>query len=147
MDEKNNFKILGIDHIGIATTSLDAGSEFWKLIGLVSNHPDELVEDQGVKIRFFEFDNLEANHIPDPRIELLEPTSDDTPIGKFISKRGEGIQQICLEVDGLASLLEHLKSKGIILIDDVPRKGANGALIAFVHPKSTGGVLVELSEH
>ena len=113
----------------------------------MSNHSDELVEEQGVKIRFFEFNNLEAKKIPTARIELLEPTSDDTPIGNFILKRGEGIQQICLEVDGLVSLLEHLKSKGIVLIDDVPRKGTNGALIAFVHPKSTGGVLVELSEH
>ncbi len=147
MDEKNNFNILGIDHIGIATNSLDLGSEFWKIIGLVSNHTDEIVEEQGVKIRFFEFNNTEAKKISATRIELLEPTGEDTPIGKFISKRGEGIQQICLEVDGLESLLEHLKSKGIVLIDDVPRKGANGALIAFVHPKSTGGVLVELSEH
>ncbi len=106
------------------------------------NSEDELVQDQGVKIRFFEFDK----HISQTKIELLEPTSENTPIGKFIAKRGTGIQQVCLEVKGLGKLLEHLKANHVELIDELPRKGAHNCMIAFVHPKSTGGVLVELSE-
>ena len=142
MTDKEGFSIHGIDHIGIATLDLDSSSNFWEILGMNSNHEDELVESQGVRIRFFEF----QKHKSDTRIELLEPTSENTPIGKFIAKRGIGIQQICLEVKGLTQLLEHLKSNNIQLIDEVPIEGANGCMIAFVHPKSTGGVLVELSE-
>ena len=142
MTGEREFTILGIDHIGIATIDLDSGSKFWEIMGMTSSHDDELVQEQGVKIRFFEFEENRAK----PRIELLEPTSENTPIGRFISKRGIGIQQVCLEVRGLEKLLEHLKLNGIQLIDDSPKQGANGCMIAFVHPKSAGGVLVELSE-
>jgi methylmalonyl-CoA/ethylmalonyl-CoA epimerase len=142
MSDEGGFSILGIDHIGIATTDLDKASTFWSIIGMNQNPVDELVQDQGVKIRFFEFDK----HISQTRVELLEPTAEDTPIGKFISNRGVGIQQVCLEVKGLGKLLEHLKHNQIELIDEIPRKGAHDCIIAFVHPKSTGGVLVELSE-
>ena len=79
-------------------------------------------------------------------LEILEPTSDDTPIGRFLAKRGPGIQQICLRVPDLVAMLEHLKANGIHLIDESPRRGTQGASIAFVHPKSTGGVLVELTQ-
>ena len=142
MSAKNSYKIKGIDHIGIATKNLNDASKFWQIIGLDSKHDDEVIENQGVKIRFFEFEN----HTSQTRIELLEPTAENTPIGKFITNRGIGIQQICLEVEGLDELLTHLKSNGIALIDEIPKLGANNCRIAFVHPKSTGGVLVELSE-
>lgn len=135
-----------IDHIGIATNSLDEGSKFWKLIGLSNNLPDELVADQGVITRFFETSKDNSDTQSPPMIELLEPTSHDTPIGKFIEKRGIGIQQLCLRVENIEKVINHLIDNGIKMIDVEPRLGSHGALIAFVHPKSTGGVLVELAQ-
>lgn len=135
-----------IDHIGIATNSLDEGSKFWKLIGLSNNLPDELVADQGVTTRFFETSKDNSDTQSPPMIELLEPTSNDTPIGKFIEKRGIGIQQLCLRVENIEKVISHLIDNGIRMIDAEPRLGSHGALIAFVHPKSTGGVLVELAQ-
>ncbi len=132
-----------IDHIGIATNSLDEGSKFWKLLGLQSNGNDEFIEDQGVITRFFPLSNSVSNG---PNIELLEPSGPDTPIGKFLDKRGVGIQQLCLSVDNLEELISHLIENGIKMIDKVPRKGAHNSIIAFVHPKSTGGVLIELKQ-
>tara|TARA_B100000459_G_scaffold52045_1_gene27656 strand:+ start:2908 stop:3327 length:420 start_codon:yes stop_codon:yes gene_type:complete len=132
-----------IDHIGIATNSLDEGSKFWKLLGLQSQGDDEFVEDQGVITRFFP---LSKSITSGPNIELLEPSGPDTPIGKFLEKRGVGIQQLCLSVDNLEELISHLVENGITMIDEVPRKGAHNSIIAFVHPKSTGGVLVELKQ-
>ena len=132
-----------IDHIGIATNSLDEGSKFWKLLGLQSQGDDEFVEDQGVITRFFP---LSKSITSGPNIELLEPSGPDTPIGKFLEKRGAGIQQLCLSVDDLEELISHLVRNGITMIDEVPRKGAHNSIIAFVHPKSTGGVLVELKQ-
>ena len=79
-------------------------------------------------------------------MELLEPTGPDTPIGRFLEKRGPGVQQVCFRVGDLIGLLQHLKANGIRLIDEVPRTGAGGMQIAFVHPSSTGGVLVELAQ-
>ena len=135
-----------IDHIGIATNSLDEGSKFWNLIGLSNNLPDELVADQGVTTRFFETSKDNSATQPPPMIELLEPTGIDTPIGKFIEKRGIGIQQLCLRVENIEKVISHLIDNGIRMIDAEPRLGSHGALIAFVHPKSTGGVLVELAQ-
>ncbi len=135
-----------IDHIGIATNSLDEGSKFWRLMGLSNNLPDELVEDQGVTTRFFETSKIEAHSESSPMIELLEPTGEDTPIGKFIQKRGIGIQQLCFRVENIEKMISHLIDNGIKMIDVEPRLGSHGALIAFVHPKSTGGVLVELAQ-
>lgn len=135
-----------IDHIGIATNSLDEGSKFWKLIGLSNNLPDELVADQGVTTRFFETSKDNSDTQSPPMIELLEPTSNDTPIGKFIEKRGIGIQQLCLRVENIEKVINHLIDNGIRMIDTEPRLGSHGTLIAFVHPKSTGGVLVELAQ-
>ena len=132
-----------IDHIGIATNSLDEGSKFWKLLGLKSQGDDEFVEDQGVITRFFP---LSKSITSGPNIELLEPSGPDTPIGKFLEKRGVGIQQLCLSVDNLVELVSHLIENGITMIDEVPRKGAHNSIIAFVHPKSSGGVLVELKQ-
>ena len=135
-----------IDHIGIATNSLDEGSKFWNLIGLSNNLPDELVADQGVTTRFFETSKDNSDTQSPPMIELLEPTGKDTPIGKFIEKRGIGIQQLCLRVENIEIVISHLIKNGIRMIDAEPRLGSHGALIAFVHPKSTGGVLVELAQ-
>ena len=132
-----------IDHIGIATNSLDVGSEFWRLLGLQSQGDDEFVEDQGVITRFFP---LSKSITSGPNIELLEPSGPNTPIGKFLEKRGAGIQQLCLSVDNLEELISHLVENGITMIDEVPRKGSHNSIIAFVHPKSTGGVLVELKQ-
>lgn len=132
-----------LDHIGIAVNSLDEGEKFWRLLGLVPESKDEEVADQGVKTRFIPI----ANQAQKPAmIELLEPTGPDTPIGKFISKRGVGIQQICFQVKDINLLISKLLDSGITMIDEVPKLGSKNCLIAFVHPKSTGGVLVELSQ-
>lgn len=131
-----------LDHIGIACENLDQASKFWNLIGLLQGD-DELVEDQGVVTRFF---STSPNNPTTPKIELLEPTGQETPIGKFLSKRGPGVQQVCFRVENLEAMIELLVDNGVMMIDTEPRKGAHGALIAFVHPKSTGGVLVELAQ-
>jgi len=131
-----------LDHIGIACENLDESSSFWRLIGLIQGK-DELVEDQGVTTRFFSTSSNDQNT---PKIELLEPTGEDTPIGKFLAKKGPGVQQVCFRVEDINEMISLLEDNGIRMIDSEPRKGAHGALIAFVHPKSTGGVLVELAQ-
>ncbi len=131
-----------LDHIGIAVDDLETGSTFWKLLGL-SQGDDERNDEQGVDIRFFETE-LGTNAT---RIELLSPTGEDTPIGLFLDKKGAGIQQIAFRVDDLDSLLSRLKAEGLHLINETPTEGAHGSRIAFVHPSSTGGVLVELLEY
>ena len=132
-----------IDHIGVAANSLDEGSRFWRLLGLVAQGEDELVEEQGVVTRFFPLDSHKDDTT---NIEILEATGPDTPIGRFLEKRGPGIQQLCLAVDDLETMITHLMSNGIRMIDTTPRKGAHDSIIAFVHPKSTGGILVELKQ-
>ena len=139
------FGPIHVDHIGIAVDELEQGSHFWRLLGLIENKDDELVEDQGVTTRFFSTSDSNE-HEPPVQIELLEPTSSDTPIGKFILKRGVGIQQLCFRVGDLEGLIAYLLENEIQMIDEVPRRGAGGKMIAFVHPKSTGGVLVELTQ-
>ena len=133
-----------LDHIGIAVNNLDEGQHFWKLLGMIPELEDEHVPEHGGITRFIPISS-EAQQKP-AMIELLYPTAKDTPIGKFIEKRGVGIQQICFQVDDLHSVIEHLEKSGITMIDKVPRIGSKNCLIAFVHPKSTGGVLVELSQ-
>ena len=130
----------GIDHIGIATNSLDKHSQFWSSLGFIQGK-DEVNVEQGVKIRFFEAVSGA------PKIELLEPLTPDSPIGRFLEKRGEGVQQIAVKTTDIVSTINQLQSMGIRMINDVPVSGANGTKIAFVHPSSTGGVLVELVEH
>ena len=131
-----------LDHIGIACNNLDDASPFWRLIGLQQGK-DETVIEQGVTTRFFATSDGDTRK---PMVELLEPTGDDTPVGKFLAKRGPGVQQICFRVEDIDGMISMLTSNGIIMIDSEPRIGAHGAKIAFVHPKSTGGVLVELAE-
>ena len=130
----------GLDHIGIATNSLDNHSQFWSSLGFIQGK-DEVNVDQGVKIRFFEASS------GGPKIELLEPLTPDSPIGRFLENRGEGVQQIAVKTTDIVSTINQLQSMGIRMINDVPVSGANGTKIAFVHPSSTGGVLVELVEH
>lgn len=139
------FGPIHIDHIGIATNSLEGGSIFWNLLGLEMAGDDEIVEEQGVTTRFFSTSPLSGDEHP-PLVELLQPTGPDTPIGKFLTRRGPGVQQVCFRVGNLEGLIAHLIENGITMIDETPRQGAGGKRIAFVHPKSTGGVLVELTE-
>ena len=132
-----------LDHIGIAVNDLDSGSKFWRLIGLEQGD-DEINEEQGVNIRFFSTYN-KADSV---KMELLAPTGEDTPIGRFLRKKGPGIQQIAFRVDqGFDRLLSKLKSEEIRLINEIPTDGATGSRIVFVHPSSTGGVLVELVQY
>lgn len=132
-----------IDHVGIAAKSLDEGSRFWELIGLVRQGEDDIVEDQGVVTRFFPLSSITDDVT---NVEILEATGPNTPIGKFLEKRGPGIQQLCLAVDDLEAMISHLLRHGIQMIDTVPKMGAHDSLIAFVHPKSTGGILIELKQ-
>jgi len=132
------FKVLKVDHIGIAVKDLDAAKKFYTdVLGMMAQG-EEVIEQQKVKVCF----------IPsgDSEVELLESTTPDGPIAKFIEKKGEGIQHVALRVDSIENALKDLKAKGIRLIDELPRYGAGGASIAFVHPKATGGILLELSE-
>jgi methylmalonyl-CoA/ethylmalonyl-CoA epimerase len=129
--------ILKIDHIGIAVKNLAESSKFYEALGIQSTGVEEVAE-QKVKVSFFP--------VGDSEIELLESTSPDGPIAKYIEKNGEGMQHMALRVDNIEAALVDLKAKGIRLIDEKPRYGAGGARIAFVHPKSTGGILLELSE-
>jgi len=127
-----------ISHLGIAVKDLAASEAlFKKLLGDEHVH-HEVVEDQGVSIASFK--------IGESVIELTSPIRDDSPIAKFIEKHGEGIHHLALEVDDVASELARLKAEGIQLIDESPKLGANEMLIAFLHPKSTNGVLVELCQ-
>jgi len=130
-----------LDHVGIAVNSLDEGVKFWKLLGLVTEGDDEINLEQGVNIRF-----LSTQQGNPPRLELLSPTTSDTPVGKFIDTRGQGVQQLAFEVNDLQATINKLIESGIEMIDKIPNQGADGTKIAFVHPKSTGGVLVELLE-
>ena len=125
-----------INHLGIATKDIDEALKFWSdALGLENVHT-EIVEDQKVRVAMLP--------IGESRIELLEPTSEDSPISKFLEKRGPGIHHIAVEVDDIAASLAQLKSQGMRLIDENPRIGAEGCLVAFVHPSSTNGVLLEL---
>ncbi len=127
-----------VDHIGIAVQSIGESLKFWEGTLGVECHGIEEVTEQKVKTAFLP--------IKDTEIELLEGTSDDSPVAKFIAKKGEGIHHLALRVDNLEAALAELKEKGVRLIDEKPRIGAGGARIAFVHPKSSGGILLELCE-
>ncbi|WP_264512167.1 methylmalonyl-CoA epimerase [Flavobacterium sp. N1719] len=127
-----------IEHIGIAVKSLsESNSLFEKLLG-VPAYKEEEVASEGVKTSFF-------MNGPN-KIELLEATREDSPIAKFIEKRGEGIHHIAFDVEDILSEMERLKKEGFILLNEVPKRGADNKLVAFLHPKSTQGVLIELCQ-
>ena len=131
-------KVLKIDHLGIAVNSIASGKEFWSGVLGLEFEGAETVEEQKVTTAFFP--------VGESEVELLESTSPDGPVAKYIEKKGTGIQHIAFRVENIEAALEELKAKGVQLIDQVPRKGAGGAKIAFLHPKATGGVLVELCQ-
>ncbi|MBP2637175.1 MAG: methylmalonyl-CoA epimerase [Firmicutes bacterium] len=132
------FQVLRVDHIGIAVKDMEQAKKFYTDVLGMTAMGEEVVEQQKVKVCF----------IPcgDSEVELLESTSPDGPVAKFIEKNGEGIQHVALRVDNIEAALADLKEQGVRLIDETPRYGAGGASIAFVHPKATGGILLELSE-
>ena len=128
-----------IDHIGVAVKSLKESLHIFKdLLGMKCSGEEE-VKEQNVKVAFLP--------VGESEIELLESTSPEGNIAKYIEKKGEGIHHIAFEVEDLDAMLKNLQEKGIRLIDKEPRYGAGGARIAFLHPKSTNGILVELCEH
>jgi methylmalonyl-CoA/ethylmalonyl-CoA epimerase len=127
-----------VDHIGIAVSNLDEAVKLYKDVLGMELHGIEEVEEQKVKVAFLP--------VGDTEIELLESTSPEGPIAKFIEAKGQGIQHIAFRVDDIEAALEEMKEKGMRLIDQKPRYGAGGARIAFLHPKSTNGVLIELCE-
>lgn len=136
----NNQKFKKIDHVAIAVPDLDQAISLYK--GILGKEPEHIEEVAEQKVRAAFFGVGESN------LELLFPTSPDSPISNFLTKnngRG-GLHHICLEVENIEERLAELKKNGIVLIDEKPRIGAHGKRIAFVHPKSTGGVLIELSE-
>jgi methylmalonyl-CoA epimerase len=128
-----------IDHIGIAVKSLaEAIRVYENALGLKVSGYDQ-VDDQGVRVAML--------NIGESRIELLEPTGPESPVEKFMNKRGEGIHHIAVEVDDIEKTLEQLKAAGVRLVDSAPRQGAHNTRIAFIHPSSTHGVLLELVQH
>ncbi len=128
-----------IDHLGIAVKDLDAVRKFYTEFLELPDAGEEEVPEQKVRVAFFP--------IGETKIELLEPTSPESPIAKFLESKGEGIHHVSFAVDNITEALLKLKEKGIPLIDEVPRRGAHGAKIAFIHPKASSGVLIELCEH
>ena len=125
-----------LDHIGIAVRSID-DARVYRVLGLDVSHV-ETVESQGVKTAFLS--------VGDSNLELLEPMTADSPVGKFIDKRGEGIHHICFRVDDIESHLARLKAEGFRVINEAPVPGAHGCRVAFLHPAAGNGVLIELSE-
>ena len=131
-------KALKVDHIGIAVSNLDEAVKVYTEVLGLELAGTEVVEEQKVRVAFLP--------VGDTEVELLESTSPDGPIAKFIEKNGEGIQHIAFRVDNIEEAIQAMKDKGLKMIDETPRYGAGGAKIAFMHPKSTGRVLIELSE-
>jgi methylmalonyl-CoA/ethylmalonyl-CoA epimerase len=131
--------LMKVDHIGIATRQLGDGLAVWQdVLGLKIDSTEEIAE-QGVRVAML--------GIGETHVELLEALTPDSPVGKFLAKRGPGLHHIAIEVDDINSSLAELKNKGARLIDETPRLGAAGCLVAFVHPSSTDGVLLELVQH
>jgi methylmalonyl-CoA/ethylmalonyl-CoA epimerase len=125
-----------IDHIGIATHQLDEALAVWRdALGLQVDFTEEVTE-QGVRVAMLP--------IGETHIELLEPMREDSPVGKFLQRRGPGIHHLAIKVTDIRASLAHLKEQGTRLIDETPRRGAGGCLVAFIHPASANGVLLEL---
>ncbi len=131
-------KLEKLDHIGIAVEKIDEALPFWEGVLGLPLHGTEEVKEQKVRTAFLP--------VGDSEVELLESLDAEGPISKFIAAKGQGIQHIAFRVDDIDAALAELKAKGLRLIDETPRYGAGGARIAFLHPKATGGVLIELCE-
>lgn len=128
-----------VDHIGIAIKGLDEALAVWRdALGLEVEHTEEVAE-QGVRVTMLP--------VGESHIELLQPLTENSPVGKFLEKRGPGIHHIAIRVPDIEAALAQLKAKGTRLIDEKPRAGARGCLVAFVHPSSANGVLLELVQH
>ena len=127
-----------IDHIGVAVKSVDEIKKMYKLLFNLDPEFEETVEDQKVQVVGFK--------IGESNIEFLEPTAEDSPIAKYLSEKGEGLHHIALAVTDIVATLQNMKTNGLRLIDEEPRIGAEGKKIAFVHPKSFNGILLELSQ-
>lgn len=133
-----NPSFMKIDHLGIAVPSLEETLAFYRdALGLEVSST-EVVEDQGVRVAMLP--------VGESRVELLEALGPDSPVAKFLAKRGPGLHHVCYRVDDIHAALERLRAAGARLIDERPRVGAGGHLVAFVHPSATGGVLVELAQ-
>ena len=127
-----------ISHIGIAVASIEEATPFYRDVLGMEFEGTEVVAEQKVKVAFFA--------VGESRIELLEPTADDSPVAKFLEKNGPGVHHVAYEVSDLEQRLNALKAEGVRLIDESPRTGAHNTRIAFMHPKASGGVLTELCE-
>lgn len=128
-----------LDHIGLATRQIEDGLAIWRdALGLEVDATEEITE-QGVRVAMLA--------IGDTHVELLEPLSQDSPVGKFLAKRGPGIHHVAVAVEDIHASLAELKRRGARLIDETPRVGARGCLVAFIHPTATNGVLLELVQH
>ncbi len=127
-----------LDHIGIVTTSIEEGAKIWE--GFLGFHPLEVteVESQKLKVATFDADGV--------RVELLQPLGEGSPVSKFLATRGGGLHHICFQVEDIAATLSGLRGKGVMMIDESPRPGVSAKKIAFLHPRSMGGVLIELCE-
>lgn len=127
-----------IDHIGIAVGDVDASLSFFRdVLGLQVEAPED-VEGQSVRVTF-----LPAGAAS---VELLEATTEDSPVGRYVAKRGPGLHHVAFRVDDIRAALAELKARGVRLVDEIPRPGAHGSLVAFIHPSATHGVLVELKQ-
>ena len=126
-----------LDHIGIAVESIDTGLAIYRALGIEVEGVEEVV-DQGVRVAFLP--------VGEPRIELLEPLNDDSPIARFLDRRGPGLHHICLRVSNIRMAMAQLSDEDYQLLSEEPMRGAHDCLVCFVHPKSAGGVLIELSQ-
>ena len=132
-------RVMKVDHIGIAVNGLEEALAVWRdALGLEVEHTEEVAE-QGVRVTMLP--------VGESHIELLQPLTENSPVGKFLEKRGPGIHHIAVRVSDIEAALAQLKQKGTRLIDEKPRVGARGCLVAFVHPSSANGVLLELVQH
>ena len=127
-----------LDHVAVAVPDLEAALDTWRDVLGLPELGQDVVEEQGVRVAFLD--------VGQARLELLEPTGPDTPVGRHLARRGPGIHHICLRVPDVQAALDALAARGVRLVDSAPRSGAHGTRVAFVHPKGTGGVLLELVE-
>lgn len=139
----NQFRVLGINHVGLAPKHPEVARSFLADMLALSFHGDELVKEQQTLTSMFASSSNDENG---PRLEILAPDNGSGPIATFLEKKGSGVHHIALQVDSIDNALYYLKEKGVRMIDEQPRRGAHNTRIAFIHPTSTGGLLIELVE-